>query len=70
VSMKYIRDYYSVPAKRGARVEYTGGKTPKTGVITSARDAKINIRMDGMQHPRTYHPTWEIRYLDKQEQES
>jgi hypothetical protein len=70
VSMKYIRDYYSVPAKRGARVEYTGGKTPKTGVITSASGAKINVRMDGMLNPRPYQPTWEIRYLDKQGQES
>jgi hypothetical protein len=70
MSMEFIRAYYNVPAKRGARVEYTGGITPKTGVITSARDSKINILMDGLKYTRPYHPTWEIRYLDQQDQKS
>ena len=39
MSMKYIRDYYGVPAKRGGIIEYTGGKSPVRGVITGADGA-------------------------------
>jgi hypothetical protein len=60
--MKYIREYYGVPAKRGMRVTYSGSQATKTGVITSARGANLMIRIDGMKHPRPYHPTWELSY--------
>lgn len=63
MSMDYIRQHYKVPAKRGGRVRYTGGPTPKEGVITSAKGAHLIIRMDGEASVGKYHPTWEIEYL-------
>lgn len=63
MSMSYIRRAYGVPAKRGARVEYTGKISPTTGTVTGSKGAHLRIRMDGDQHTGIYHPTWELRYL-------
>lgn len=61
--MAYIRRAYSVPAKRGARVEYRGETSPEIGTITGSEGARLRIRMDGHKHTGIYHPTWEMRYL-------
>lgn len=66
MSMEYIRNAYRVPAKRGARVQYTGEKRPTLGTITGSEGARLRIRMDGEKHTGIYHPTWEIRYLPEQ----
>lgn len=62
-NMQYIRDTYGVPAKRGARVEYTGGKEPRLGTITGTGGCGILIRLDGEKTSSPYHPTWKLRYL-------
>lgn len=69
MSLDYIRKTYGVPAKRGGRVEYTDPAGRKVlGTITSARDARLNIRMDGCTHAGgPFHPTWNLRYLPAQE---
>jgi hypothetical protein len=64
VSMAYVRRYYSVPAKRGGRVEYTGCGRKELGTIRSARGARLMIQLDGVKHAMPFHPTWELRYLD------
>jgi hypothetical protein len=64
MSMAYVRKYYGVPAKRGGRIEYTGGRTARQGVITSATNGRINVRFDGDTFTSHMHPTWEIRYLE------
>ncbi|TIR70168.1 MAG: hypothetical protein E5X15_26520 [Mesorhizobium sp.] len=63
MAMADIRKRYDVPAKRGMRVEYTGGKHPVLGTITSATNGRLNIRLDTYKHPMPFHPTWELRYL-------
>lgn len=63
MSMDYIRTTYGVPAKRGGRVEYTGGTVPVLGTITGAHGARLRIRLDGSEHIHNFHPTWELRYL-------
>lgn len=63
MSMAYIRQTYGVPAKRGARVEYTGEISPTIGTVTGSEGARLRIRMDGEPHTGIYHPTWELRYL-------
>lgn len=63
MSMEYIRRSYGVPAKRGARVEYTGEDSPSLGTVTGSEGARLRIRMDGEQRTGIYHPTWELRYL-------
>lgn len=65
MSMTYIRNTYGVPAKRGARVEYTGGSGgPKLGAVRAADGAHLMILLDGSKHALPFHPTWELRYLE------
>lgn len=66
MTMAWVRKNYSVPAKRGGRVEYTGGKTPEFGTIIGTRGPHLRIRLDGMDytHPLPFHPTYKLRYLD------
>lgn len=65
MSIDYIRRYYGVPAKKGGRVEYTGGAKPVLGTICGADGAHLTIRLDGMKHTMPYHPTWKLRYLEE-----
>ena len=67
MSMEYIRDYYRVPAKRGGRVKYTGQANPKEGTIVGSNGGHLKIRLDGEEHAWTFHPTWEIEYLEDAE---
>lgn len=64
MTIAYIRKTYNVPARRGGRIEYCGGKKPELGTITVARGAYLLIRLDGQKASFPYHPTWSIRYLD------
>ena len=60
MSMAYVRRYYGVPARRGARVTYNG----RPGRITSA-DHRIRVRFDGDNFSSIIHPTEEgLIYLD------
>lgn len=65
MGMQQIRESRGVPAKRGMRVRYTGAKDgDKLGTITTARGGYVQIRLDGEKHVHSYHPTWELDYLD------
>ena len=61
MSMQYIRDYYDVPAKRGGRVRWMGHYI---GEIVGTRGPHLRIRLNGEKAIRSYHPTWNIDYLD------
>jgi hypothetical protein len=63
-SFAWIRQNYGVPAKRGARVEYTAGGGSKLGTIKSTSGPHLMILLDGSKHAMPFHPTWELRYLD------
>lgn len=66
MSMEWIRRNYNVPARRGGRIEYTGGgSSPRLGTIKSVDGAHLMILLDGSKHAMPFHPTWEIRYLDE-----
>jgi len=60
--MAWIRKTYDVPAKRGMRVLYTGNGRHDYGTITSARDGRIYVLIDGDKHPGHYHPKWKMAY--------
>lgn len=63
--MAQIRESRQVPAKRGGRVRYTGGQDgPRFGTIKSARGGYLMILLDGDKFARTFHPTWELEYLE------
>lgn len=68
MSMARIRKWYSVPAKRGMRVRYTGeGKLKaELGTITSARDLRLRIRLDGHKDPYIFHPTYGLEYMPEE----
>lgn len=75
MSMASIRKAYGVPAKRGGRVCIGGdihlrGDGGTKGTITGTRGAYLRIRLDGDQFARSFHPTWQIRYLAQAEGEA
>jgi len=68
MSMKYIRDYYKVPAKRGGRIKFVDGFGGVWfGRITSARGARLRVlpddRVPGCKTRLNLHPTWNVEYL-------
>lgn len=63
MSLAWVRKNYGVPAKRGARVIYSGGETAVPGTVRSARYGKVYIQLDGTSQSRPFHPTWKLSYL-------
>ncbi len=61
MSLKYIRTYYKVPAKRGVRVRFH--QQAGEGVITGASGPHVMVRRDGLRHALPYHPT-DLIYLE------
>jgi hypothetical protein len=68
MSMKYIRDCYKVPAKRGGRIKYVDSfGTSWFGRITSAKGNHLRVLVDD--RVKNYrgrlllHPTWNVEYL-------
>jgi hypothetical protein len=57
--MKWIRDNYHVPAKRGAYVLYDG----HLAVITSAAAPYLWVRFQSGQRAFV-HPTWHMVYVE------
>jgi hypothetical protein len=57
--MKWIRDTYKVPAKRGMRVIADG----EYGRIVSASRGHLKIKLDERKRPGIYHPTWNMIYI-------
>jgi hypothetical protein len=62
---EWVRKSYGVPVREGARVEYTGQGRPVLGTVTGVDGGHIMIRLDEHKESFPYHPTWELRYLDK-----
>lgn len=62
-----IRESRGVPAKGGGRVRYSGAPdgVAREGVIVGSRGGYLLIRLDGDKNARTYHPTWELEYIQE-----
>ena len=64
MSFDYIRCYYSVPAKRGGRVEWTTSKGLRTGVITHATNY-VYVKFDDAKFSVPLHPKEDgLRYIE------
>ena len=72
MSLQYIRDNYNVPAKRGARIEYSDATalfirgflySPKKGTIVGAKGQYLRVRFDNETNIVTLHPKSCIKYL-------
>lgn len=62
MSMKYVRDYYGVPAKRGARIVFVW-KGRRAGTIVGSRNQHLRVRFDDEpKRVETLHATWEVEY--------
>lgn len=59
MSLKYIKDYYDVPADRGSKVEYNG----KVGTIIGSSGPHLKVRFQDEKHCLILHPTWKVQYL-------
>ena len=59
MSMKWIRETYNVPAKRGMNVIVQGEK----GIIVCSKGPYLRIRKEGEQKVLSYHPTWKVVYM-------
>jgi hypothetical protein len=57
--MKYITEYYKVPAMRGARILFRG----RPAKIVGSSGASLLIVLDGQKKSIKVHPTWEMTYL-------
>lgn len=65
MTLKYIRDHYGVPAKRGQKLIYSGSGRPLEGVIINAQGAHLMVRIAEFgERPVKLHPTWEIEYVE------
>ena len=67
MSLKYIRNYYQVPASRGGIILYTGqNKSAVRMRIIGSRGAHLKCRQisDGPSGIiKILHPTWGVEYL-------
>lgn len=54
----YVRQHYNVPAEINGRVVANG----KPGTIVGFDGAHVLILLDGEEHARPWHPTWEMVY--------
>ena len=63
MSLKYIREVYKVPAEVGVHVIANGQK----GVIVGSIRQYLRIRIDGQTDILSFHPTWEMEYLENTE---
>lgn len=70
MTLAYIRKTYDVPAKRGARIEWTderGQKWVGRVVGPSGDGARLKVQFDvnGKRRRSILHPTDNVRYLEK-----
>ncbi len=62
--MQHIRDYYGVPAKRGARVKYTWRTPGRLGTVVGSRAQYLRVRFDDTpDRIFTLHATWELEFV-------
>lgn len=61
MSMKWIRDTYGVPAKRGMTVIVLGTKIGK--IVSADNHIRVRYRNMGKTVTRPFHPTDNISYL-------
>ncbi len=68
MSLKYISEFYGVPAKKGGRIIYTGRGAPLEGKIRGSRNASLRVEFDNdPTNIRLLHPTWNVEYLESEE---
>ena len=65
MSMSHIRNFFSVPAKRGAMVRYTSARCGALGTIVGSRGCYLRVRWDVSGMVQTMHPTRHLEYLNQ-----
>ena len=64
MSMKYIRETYGVPAKRGMEITFQKCEhvAPNRGWIVGSKGDYLRVRFAGNLGIFSLHPTWNIVY--------
>ena len=62
MSLKYIQEYYKVPAEYGREINF---ENKRKGVIVGARGQYIEVLFHDCKpgNLASLHPTWEVEYL-------
>lgn len=64
MSIEYIRNHYSVPAKIGGHITFDS----VAGTIIGTHGSYLRVRMDTVpSRTAILHPTWRVVYLDGDE---
>jgi hypothetical protein len=68
MSMKYLRNTYGIPARRGGRVRFTDQDgVVWNGRITSTLGPYLRVLVDdrvpGYRRRLVLHPTWQVEYV-------
>lgn len=64
MTMAYIRRFYGVPCRLGARIRllWPDPDQPRMATVVAARDARIVVRVDGERRTHLLHPEWRIEW--------
>lgn len=62
---EWVRSHYSVPARSGALVRFTGGPVPVVGEIVDVSGGHLIVRGKGHGERLVLHPTWQVEYLSE-----
>lgn len=65
MGIPYIRQYYRIPVRRGARVNLPD---ERSGVVTSAYRCYLRVRVTGETRLRIYHPL-DIQFVSEKVEE-
>jgi len=69
MSLDYIRKAYGVPVSRGCRIKFTPCTgIAKDGFVVAARGKYIRVRFADMRRTVLLHPTWNVEYLESNNQ--
>ena len=67
INLDYVKEQRGLHfIKKGMRVELAYGTTKKNGVIKGGNSSgNIDVLFDGAKRTENCHPTWAIKYFDK-----
>ena len=68
MTIEFVKKQRGLPfIEIGMKVELSYGTTKKIGVVKGGNSAgNIDVLFDGEKKPSNCHPTWAIKYFDKE----
>ena len=68
MNLEYVKQQRGLSfIEKGMKVELAYGATKKTGIIKGGNySGNIEVLFDGEKRPQSCHPTWAMKYFDKE----